>query len=220
MKAYPYSDDLENHHDDFLEFLKHQANAEWGGYRIYDGSGNHLQQNPLELTDFILALRKHEKSGGFQFKKFLEIGFSAGFTNTILNKVFHFENIVAIDTFQYTINGNALYANLRFKNLILVCGDSTSQRSINIASTFGPYDLIFIDGNHEFEIAKKDFENYKSMISPNGIIAFHDIHSNLHPGVTKLWNEIIKTNQYNSETFFCPGFPIEAGIGILSKKTL
>ena len=36
-------------------------------------------------------------------------------------------------------------------------------------------DLLFIDGDHSYEGVKKDFDLYKSSVSKNGIIAFHDI---------------------------------------------
>ena len=34
-----------------VEFLRHNCNVEIGGYKIYDGIGNHLLQNPEELAD-------------------------------------------------------------------------------------------------------------------------------------------------------------------------
>jgi len=215
----PFSSDfIGEDNSQFIEFLKHQANIEWGGYRLYDGSNNHLQQNPNEFTDFISTLKKYEKENEFRFKKFLEIGFHAGFTNTILKKIFNFQEIVAIDIIDGPVNGSAFRANLRFKNLTLICNDSTSQYSIDNARKLGPFDLIFIDGNHDYEIAKKDFENYKEMISDNGVIALHDIKSKVHEGIPRLWNEITSKNEYEVDTVYNADVIMKTGFGILKPK--
>jgi predicted O-methyltransferase YrrM len=147
----------------------------------------------------------------------LEIGFHAGYTNTILNKIFEFDEIVGIDTFQEFVDGNSLRANHRFKNLILVCGDSTSKKIISITKKFAPFDLVLIDGNHDYKFVKKDFENYKSMISKNSFIIFHDIKSNTFPGVSKFWKEISNSKQFKTKEFFCADYPMKAGIGLLQK---
>ena len=58
---------------------------------------------------------------------------------------FKFKNLVAIDIVQALgINSQNFYSNLRFKNLSLICGDSTKSDIIKKADLLGPYDLIFI----------------------------------------------------------------------------
>lgn len=57
----------------------------------------------------------------------LEIGFGNGSTNTILNKFFKFEKIVVVDNFSANTSNSTVVANLRNKNLIILCGDSTSE---------------------------------------------------------------------------------------------
>ncbi len=55
-------------------------------------------------------------------------------------------------------------------------------------------DLLFIDGDHSYEGCLADFEMYSSLVSPQGIIAFHDIC--LFPGewpgtgVGLAWQEV------------------------------
>jgi len=36
-------------------------------------------------------------------------------------------------------------------------------------------DLLFIDGNHEYEAVLRDFLDWSSLVKPQGIIAFHDV---------------------------------------------
>ncbi len=53
-------------------------------------------------------------------------------------------------------------------------------------------DLLHIDGAHDYESVRHDFETWLEKVVPGGIILFHDIaarHDNF--GVWKLWDEII-----------------------------
>lgn len=203
---------------DLLEFLRHQANLEWGGYRLYDGSQTHIHQNPWELTDFIFHLIEHEETSPEPLNKFLTIGYLDGATDTLLNKVFSFQEIVGVDTFQEFGNGDFLRANLKYKNLTLICGDSTSQRVKRLMKMMGPYDLIFIDANHEYELVKQDFENSLQMLSSHGIITLHDVYAPTAPGVQKLWKEINEAEEFDLKSFYYPDVPMKTGIGVVRKK--
>ncbi len=200
-----------------VEFLKHNANAEHGGYRFFDGMYTHLLQIPEELADFIIYLKKLEKARG-KFQKILEIGFGNGSTNTILNKFFNFEQIVVIDNFSASTSNSTLVANLRNKNMIILCGDSTSEICIKNAKNMGPFDLVFIDGNHQEPYVGKDFENFESMIKKNGVIALHDIASKEWPDVSKKWSKIKKDKKFNFKEFVCNDFKTQFGIGLLLRK--
>ena len=203
---------------ELTEFLKHNTNAEIGGYRIYDGVGTHLTQNPYELADFIFALKKHEIKTGTKLSKFLEVGFSAGITNTIMNKYFEFDEVVGVDFLGPAINGFALKANLMHKNLTLVCGDSTSERVIRIVKALGKYDFIFIDANHNYEYVKQDFYNYKQFLNEGGAIGLHDIDCPDWPGTNKFSNELKEAGEYMQQEFVCRDFRMQYGLGLLTIK--
>jgi len=36
-------------------------------------------------------------------------------------------------------------------------------------------DLLFIDGDHSYEGCRLDFEMYRDLVAPDGLIVFHDI---------------------------------------------
>lgn len=204
--------------EELIEFIRHNTNVEIGGYRVFDGMRTHLMQNPYELSDFIFALKKYERERGTPLKKFLEVGFSAGINNSLLNKFFEFDEVVGIDTFAGEISGNTLKANLMFKNITLICGDSTSQRVINIVRNFGTFDVIFIDANHSYEYVKEDFHNYLPLLNEDGIIGFHDIDCPDWPGINRFWNELKDTGKYNQKEFVKHGFALRYGIGMLTIK--
>jgi predicted O-methyltransferase YrrM len=55
----------------------------------------------------------------------------------------------------------------------------------------GKVDFIFVDANHSYAYVKQDTENAFRMLSPRGVILWHD-YDFIHPGVFKLINEIAK----------------------------
>lgn len=62
------------------------------------------------------------------------------------------------------------------------------ETSEEAAITFNaPVGLVFVDGNHEYEYVKKDFDLWYPKLVSGGIIAFHD---NNWPGPKKLIDEI------------------------------
>lgn len=88
-------------------------------------------------------------------------------------------------------------------------------------------DLLFIDGDHEYEGVKKDFELYSPLVRQGGIIGFHDIVEDNKirygketdawvGGVPKYWNELKQNNDQVKEIIENPqqdGF----GIGVIFK---
>lgn len=48
----------------------------------------------------------------------------------------------------------------------------------------GKMDLVLVDGSHEFEQAQRDTRNAFQMLSPTGVILWHDVNPNT-PGVLK-----------------------------------
>lgn len=204
-----------------IKTVKKMTNLEIGGDRLYDGVGDHYMQNPKEIVELVFALKKQERKNKTNLNSFLEIGFAAGVNNTFLNKFFNFKKIVAVDYVNPSgINPNTFFANLRFKDITLICGDSTTEKTIKKANILGPYDLIFIDGGHDYKTVKKDFNNYSKCLTTKGLIAFHDIFSDTCPGVPKFWKELKKQskNKWEFKEFFDPGQKFKYGIGLIKHK--
>ena len=201
------------------EFLRHQTNAEYGGYRMFDGTRSHLMHNPKELSDLIFFLKEYEKIKRKKISNFLEIGFNSGILNTILNKFFKFEQIVAIDTFTSEISSTDLLANLKRKNLILVSGSSSKKENLQTIKKFQPYDLIFVDASHEYNDVKKDLNNYCKMLSDDGILVAHDIHSLEFSGVNKAWSEFKRQNNFSYKEFVNRKYFYVCGVGLAIKKS-
>ena len=201
------------------EFLRYQTNAEYGGYRMFDGTRSHLMHNPKELSDLIFFLKEYEKVKRKKISNFLEIGFNSGILNTILNKFFKFEQIVVIDTFTSEISSTDLLANLKRKNLVLVCGSSNKKENLQTIKKFQPYDLIFVDASHEYKDVKKDLNNYCKMLSDDGILIAHDIYSLEFLGVNKAWSEFKRQNNFSFKEFVNRKYFFVCGVGLAIKKS-
>jgi predicted O-methyltransferase YrrM len=73
----------------------------------------------------------------------------------------------------------------------LVVGDS---RTVEIPP--GPFDVLFIDGDHSYEGARADFERWSPHVSEGGHLLFHDAvdtgsYGNVYPGVQRAVAEVI-----------------------------
>ena len=222
MKKYIYNTNLSIKKNEkiFLEYLRQNTNIEAGGYKVYDGTGNHIMQNPEELVWLIKELQKLSKNN-FRFGNFLEFGYASGITNTIFYKFFKFKKIVSVDYMDPSGGSKtAFFSNLRFKNILLVAGDSQGQfvKDQLIKNKF--YDLIFIDGGHDYKVVKNDYLLALKTKSKKSVIVIHDIDCDQFPGPRKLWNEIKKdkNNKCIKKQFSNKNYFSNFGTGILIFK--
>jgi predicted O-methyltransferase YrrM len=97
-------------------------------------------------------------------------------------------------------------------------GDSMMPAIVETAREFGPYDLIFIDGDHSHYAVRHDFLNYSPMLAEGGCVVFHDIIPRHGYGVSEVWEGVkaeegvrwIEIGQRDVE----PGNEGPCGIGI------
>ncbi len=52
------------------------------------------------------------------------------------------------------------------------------------------YDLVFVDGGHDYETVRSDSQKSFQMVSPNGIVVWHDYASTIHGDVTKFVDSV------------------------------
>lgn len=75
-------------------------------------------------------------------------------------------------------------------------GDSKSEEMINYAKSFGPYDLILIDGDHSYDGVKADWENYH-YLAP--VVVIHDVmgrDNEFTKDVYRFWQELKVDKRY------------------------
>ena len=74
-------------------------------------------------------------------------------------------------------------------NIIKGCFTDEDVRQIE-NGTAPPFDLIFIDGAHDYESVSGDRDRALRMLAPGGLLAFHDYRS-IDPGVTAAVDELL-----------------------------
>ena len=123
----------------------------------------------------------------------------------VLQSDYKVNNCYGIDLFEDTfysdnLDKNLIYNNLQKlnknkNNIFLIKGDSTDKNIIQLFENI-KLDIIFIDGNHTYEGVKKDFYNYYTFLSNNGIMIFDDFNeAPTNKGVFKFINELLKIEQ-------------------------
>jgi len=97
--------------------------------------------------------------------------------------------------------------------LTVIPAASHDPATIMQVSEHAPFDFVFIDADHHYEAVRRDFEFYRPLVRPGGLMAFHDIDilEGPHFGVKPLWDEL--SQRYESEQWIAnPGW---WGIGVI-----
>lgn len=182
---------------------------------ITEGSCNNTTKQYFELTKIC-------QNNSFT-KKILEIGFNAGFSAELFLKNTN-SYVYSFDIgshFNSYLKYGKMYINYKFPNRhTLVFGNSTETIPMFIKNNSDTkFDIIFIDGGHDYEIAIADLINCKNLSHNNTILIMDDIvkEENMSAGYTigptKAWNECI-SNNIITETdyiFFCKGRGMTVG---------
>jgi cephalosporin hydroxylase len=142
-------------------------------------------QEDWELEQMVAVVERLEP------KVVLEVGTMWG--GTLWHWLQIADEVVSIDDEMRHWQDWERWADAADAGLTLVQGFSQDEEVIEKARELGPYDFIFIDGDHRYEPVKADWENYSPMVAPGGVFAFHDtqhIGDDTY-GVERLWYEII-----------------------------
>jgi len=133
-----------------------------------------LVQKRDEIVSFTEIVSK------LQPKVICDIGSSGGGTIRLFS---HYADlnarIISIDIANTEIRQKS-YPNLmqESQTLTMINASSYAPQTVDKVREWLGYDqidLIFIDGDHEYEGVKKDFENYSPLVRKGGVIGFHDI---------------------------------------------
>jgi hypothetical protein len=154
-------------------------------------------------------------------KSYLEIGSQYGASLWSAAKVLpKGSRIVSVDMPQKSETSDSLKECISELNKLgfnthLFLGDSSLYDLVKHVSSLGPFDCIFIDGDHTLPGVTADWKNYGLM---GKMVAFHDIAWDKpvrkwpnQIEVCKLWRELKKTHRHVE--FIAPGS--YKGIGVL-----
>lgn len=160
-------------------------------------------------------------------KRFLEIGTANGGTLFGLCRVADPLALgISIDLppgrlASYPLHRRSLYRSFagpgQALHLLKADSHAPSARAVVLRLLEGhQLDLLFLDGDHTYDGVKMDFEQYRELVRPGGLIAFHDIVERpdmRQCDVARFWREV-RVTKPSQEFIERPG-QTEWGIGIL-----
>lgn len=140
------------------------------------GAKIRVNQKPYEISRLRQLLINANKRGVG-----MEIGVEMGATMRYLAPLFN--TYIGLDI-KKTFDPSKDDWLKEHKDIRYIESDSSAFKTLRIAYHILKekgqlLDFLFIDGNHEYQAAKKDFEWYSKLVKPGGFVAFHDIQD--HP---------------------------------------
>lgn len=176
-----YSNGTKKELDNILRYLDHwvlahSAKQNSNGYvpedffpPIIDVSAYHgIQQVRAEICEFVRILLAKGLSGNV-----LEIGLGYyGGTHMLWRQIFN--RVITVEFNAWSMQRFRLSERLDPRSTIIIGNSHEPQTLEKVRSYVNSVDLLFIDGDHEYESVAKDWAMYHSLVKPGGIIAFHD----------------------------------------------
>jgi len=136
--------------------------------------------------------------------KFLEIGVFKGQTISLisfLNRFHHKQGLVygvtpldetdkhPIDDYEYRIGQIYAQFGLDMSDLLIVEGLSTDPAVIQTVETLAQFDIVYVDGGHDYEVVLSDLEKYTPYICYGGYLVIDDASCDL-----KIPDNLIRLN--------------------------
>jgi len=120
--------------------------------------------------------------------------------STVGDKYSDYEN----SNYLNDIQNNYLKYNNNLDNLNIIHGFSQSENIIKIAEDNGQYDIIFIDGSHNYDDVVLDIQNYSKLLKKDGYLIMDDSSLNIknpyglflgYPDVANAINDCLDNNE-------------------------
>lgn len=117
-----------------------------------------------------------------------------------------YSNFPALD-YEHEVQQMYAHFGLDATDLVILQGLSQDQKILDMIRLEGPFDCIYIDGNHSYDVVCSDITHYKSMLKNGGYLIMDDASNDLKipnglirmdwrglPDVTKAVNELLDTD--------------------------
>lgn len=151
----------------------------------YLGTGLWHWQHPKQFAPYLAQLAR------VPIRSYLEIGVKYGGTFVItveyLSRFRELRKAIGIDAnfCPSLVRYERINPRARFVQL-----NTRDPRFAELVATDGGFDLVLIDGDHEEDGCRKDFE----IVYPwANVVVFHDIVNEFTPGPGRVWREVKKT---------------------------
>jgi predicted O-methyltransferase YrrM len=165
------------------------------GFNWFEG---YSQQVPGQVADLIDLVKSDS------VKNIMEIGFNAGHSAEIILQNNKNANLVSFDLGEWAYNLPAKeYIDTTFpERHMLILGDSvTNVPKFSLENPNVKFDVIFIDGGHDYSIANSDLENCFKLAHKDTIVILDDTMfvkgwvQKYNEGPNRTWTEHLNANK-------------------------
>jgi predicted O-methyltransferase YrrM len=143
-----------------------------------------------------------------------EIGFNAGFSSYAFLNWVPGAAVVSFDLGEHrSMRAAQKLIDKKFPGRhALICGDS--RETVPAFADSSPdlrFDLVFIDGGHDYEVANADVMNMRRLSTETTAVIMDDLvpWRSYGAGPTKAWDEAIRDGVIRQEEFFQDGESVE-----------
>ncbi len=166
------------------------------GFNVNEIEG-YSQQVPKQVERLKMLI------SGNNIKNVMEIGFNAGHSSEIMLETNKNINLVSFDIniHKYTKVGKEYIDKTYVNRHTLIIGDSMISVPEYIKSnSHKKFDLIFIDGGHDYKVAKADVENCRQLAHKDTIVIVDDVVYTIGSkrawtiGPSNVWKEYVAGN--------------------------
>ena len=207
-----------NGYNHILSFNDTFTKFDWTSNKNTSGSEVLLERMPitsyLNLNNFrsfegfsdqvpeqVVLLKELTSTPGINL---LEIGFNAGHSSDNFLRNNKSLKMTSFDLGAYAYGRFAKeYIDSNYPNRhMLILGDSTQKIPEFILNNKGStFDVIFIDGGHDYQVVKADLDNCRKLSNKDTIVMVDDVvftkgwEESYTLGPTQIWNEYIRDNK-------------------------
>ena len=167
----------------------------------------HPGQNPVEWQYFLEFVERYFKDRNIQNPIVVELGVRGGCQQRFYEQILGAQYI-GID-FSDKFSKPDIMGNTHDPETLKTLVDMLNGK---------PIDLLFIDADHSYNSAQKDFQLYGTLTKH--LVAFHDIRTEGF-GVMPFWEDLLKTeNKWLKVMFYQRNLlrPYQYGIGVIVKE--
>jgi hypothetical protein len=148
-----------------------------------------------------------------EITKILEIGFNAGHSSYVFLHARPDVTVVSFDLGAHAYVRKAKeFIDMKFPGRhTLLLGDSRSTVPMYASEHPGAaFDLIFVDGGHEYDVALADLLNCHAMAQPHGLVVMDDMRpwKTWGIGPVRAWSEAKRTGTLEELQLLQDGVPV------------